>query len=43
MRVTAEFLTVDSRKLRFAVAAHGEYKQVGAGTRRRAIVKIGGR
>jgi fluoroacetyl-CoA thioesterase len=42
VRVRAELTGIDGRKLSFDVQAHDEDKQVGAGTHRRAIIKIGG-
>jgi fluoroacetyl-CoA thioesterase len=40
VRVRAELLEVDGRKLRFKIEAHDEDKKVGEGTHRRAIVAI---
>ena len=40
VRVRAELLEVDGRKLRFRVEAHDEDKKVGDGTHRRAVVAI---
>ena len=41
VKVRAELIDVDGRKLRFNVEAHDEDQQVGAGTHRRAIVEVG--
>ncbi|MCH9662943.1 MAG: thioesterase family protein [Gammaproteobacteria bacterium] len=41
VRVIAELLEVDGRKLRFNVEAHDDAQQVGAGTHRRAVVQVG--
>jgi predicted thioesterase len=38
--VRAELLEVDGRKLRFKIEAHDEYKKVGEGTHRRAIIQV---
>ena len=40
VKVRAELLQIDGRKLSFKVEAHDEDKQVGAGTHRRAIVQV---
>ena len=40
VRVRAELLEVDGRKLQFKVEAHDEDKKVGDGTHRRAIIAI---
>ncbi|MEM7253113.1 MAG: thioesterase family protein [Pseudomonadota bacterium] len=41
VRVMAELLEVDGRKLRFKVEAHDDQQKVGEGTHRRAIIQIG--
>lgn len=40
VKVRAELIDVDGRKLRFKVEAHDEDKKVGEGTHRRAIVQV---
>jgi fluoroacetyl-CoA thioesterase len=40
VRVRAELLEIDGRKLRFKVEAHDEDKKVGDGSHRRAIIPI---
>ena len=40
VKVRAELLEIDGRKLRFKVEAHDAAKKVGEGTHRRAIVPI---
>jgi fluoroacetyl-CoA thioesterase len=40
VRVTAELLEVDGRKLRFKVEALDQDKKVGEGTHRRAIIQV---
>jgi fluoroacetyl-CoA thioesterase len=40
VRVRAELLEIDGRKLRFKVEAHDEEKKVGDGTHRRAIIPV---
>jgi fluoroacetyl-CoA thioesterase len=41
IRVTAELLEVDGRKLCWAVSAHNERRKIGEGTLRRTIVRLG--
>ena len=43
LRLRAELIEVDGRKLRFKVEAHDEDKKVGEGTHRRAVVAIQGK
>jgi fluoroacetyl-CoA thioesterase len=40
VKVRAELLEIDGRKLRFKVEAHDEEKKVGDGTHRRAIIPV---
>ncbi len=40
VKVRAELLAIDGKKLSFKVEAHDEDKQVGAGTHRRAIIAV---
>jgi predicted thioesterase len=40
VRVRAELLEIDGRKLRFKVEAHDDDKKVGDGTHRRAIIAV---
>src|ERR1700755_2774601 len=40
VKVRAELLEIDGRKLRFKVEAHDEDKKVGDGTHRRAIIAV---
>jgi len=40
VKVRAELLEVDGRKLKFKVEAHDEDKKVGDGTHRRAIIAV---
>ena len=40
VRVRAELLEIDGRKLQFKVEAHDEEKKVGDGTHRRAIIPV---
>jgi fluoroacetyl-CoA thioesterase len=40
VKVRAELLEVDGRKLRFKVEAHDKDKKVGDGTHRRAIIQV---
>ena len=40
VKVRAELLEIDGRKLRFKVEAHDEEKKVGDGTHRRAIIAV---
>jgi len=40
VKVRAELLEIDGRKLRFKVEAHDEDKKVGEGTHRRAIIQV---
>ncbi|HJQ57163.1 MAG TPA: thioesterase family protein [Vineibacter sp.] len=40
VKVRAELLEVDGRKLRFKIEAHDEDKKVGDGTHRRAIIQV---
>jgi fluoroacetyl-CoA thioesterase len=40
VKVRAELLEVDGRKLRFKVEAHDQDKKVGDGTHRRAIIQV---
>jgi predicted thioesterase len=40
VRVRAELLEIDGRKLRFKVEAHDDEKKVGDGTHRRAIIAV---
>ena len=41
VRVVAELLEVDGKKLRFKVEAYDDNQQIGAGTHRRAIIQVG--
>lgn len=40
VKVRAELLEIDGKKLRFKVEAHDEDKKVGDGTHRRAIIQV---
>lgn len=41
LRVSAELLEVDGRKLLFRVAAQSDRGQIGAGTLRRTVIRLG--
>ena len=40
VKVRAELLEIDGKKLRFKVEAHDDVKKVGEGTHRRAIIQV---
>ncbi|MFQ5521735.1 MAG: thioesterase family protein [Candidatus Methylomirabilia bacterium] len=42
IRVIAELLEVDARRLFFKVEAHNERRKIGEGTLRRTIIQLGG-